>query len=155
MVDPIGPMHPEGAIGEQLDVPSTFVNQVMVLGAQGDEVVEIGEATLLPGPDVVGLTVVDRAITAAPGAASMERTKGGPLAGRCGPVPATDIDGHTARPMHDPLEHGITTEPGQRLVGEVEPIGGLGDRAGVPPPNQRLLIDDDRDVGEVGAPLSR
>ncbi len=155
MVDPIGPMHPEGAIGEQLDVPSTFVDQVMVLGAQGDEVVEIGGATLLPGPDVVGLTVVDRAIAAAPGTASVERSERRPLARGRGSVPATDIDRHAIRTVHDPLEHGVATQPSQCIVGEVQSIGGLGDGAWMAPPNQGGLIDDDGDVGEVGAPLAR
>ena len=45
----------DGAVVVKLKRPPSLVHQVVMFGAQWDEIVEIGSTTLLPGDDVVDL----------------------------------------------------------------------------------------------------
>lgn len=130
-------------------MPSSFVDEMVVLGAEGDEVVEVRQSAGLPGLEVVRLAVTERTVAPAPSAAAVDGAKRRPLAGGCGPISAADVDRYTLGTEHDPLEHGITAEAGDRCIGQVETVGGFGDRGRMAPSLERLLIDDDGDVGKV------
>ena len=45
----------DGAVVVELERPASLVHQMVMLGAQRNEIVEIGAAALLPGDDVVDL----------------------------------------------------------------------------------------------------
>jgi hypothetical protein len=51
----VGTDEDDVAVGVALDAPAAFVNEAVMVGAQGDEVVEVGGATLGPVDDVVGV----------------------------------------------------------------------------------------------------
>jgi hypothetical protein len=46
---------PDGAVGLHLDAQVVVVDEVVVVAAERDEVVEVGTPALLPGPEVVDL----------------------------------------------------------------------------------------------------
>ncbi|MEN9824172.1 MAG: hypothetical protein RLZ04_2598, partial [Actinomycetota bacterium] len=43
----------QGAVGLELEVPATFVGEVVMLHAEREEVVDVGRAALLPRVDVM------------------------------------------------------------------------------------------------------
>ena len=45
----------DGAVVVELERPASLVHQMVMLGAQRNEIVEVGPAALLPGDDVVDL----------------------------------------------------------------------------------------------------
>ena len=88
----------------------------MVVRAERNEVVEIGRPTVLPGADVVGLAVVQWAVTTGPGAGPVNGPDGGPLGRRGRAVAAPDVNRHPRIVEDDPLEHRIAAQPGERAV---------------------------------------
>ena len=56
----VGVVEGDGAVGVQAELPAAFVDVVVVSGAEGEEVVEVGGAALAdPGDDVVDLTITE------------------------------------------------------------------------------------------------
>ena len=51
----VRPGERDGAVFVELERPASLVHQMVVLGAQWNEIVEVGAAALLPGDDVVDL----------------------------------------------------------------------------------------------------
>jgi hypothetical protein len=51
----VRPGERDGAVVVELERPASLVHQVVMLGAQGNEIVEVGSTALLPGDDVVDL----------------------------------------------------------------------------------------------------
>ena len=75
----------------------------MVFAAERDQVVEVGWSTVVPFPDVVGLTPAGPDCAAFEATRVVDRVECGPLGGGSGPVCAANIDWHTAFVQGDSL----------------------------------------------------
>jgi hypothetical protein len=62
-----------GAVGEALGGPAAFVDEVVVFGAQGYEVVEVGGAALIPGFEVVDVAPVVGLVAPVDGAGGVQQ----------------------------------------------------------------------------------
>ena len=63
MVVAVGSPDPEGAVGFEFEPPVPFMSQMVMLGTQREEVVEVGWSAVFPGDHVVDLAVVEPAVT--------------------------------------------------------------------------------------------
>jgi len=62
----IGSVQGDGAVFVRLKRPPSLVNQVVMLGAERDEIVEIGAAAALPRDDVVNLASAESGLAVRP-----------------------------------------------------------------------------------------
>jgi hypothetical protein len=71
----------ELAVGPASEVPSAFVEEVMVTGTQQNEIVDIGEAAISPVVDVVGVAPGGGSVTVGERAPPVAQGEGSPLGG--------------------------------------------------------------------------
>ena len=87
----IGSVQGDGAVFVKLKRPPSLVNQVVMLGAERDEIVEIGAAAALPRDDVVNLASAESGLAVRVSAGAVERGKGPSLSSGGDPGGATDV----------------------------------------------------------------
>lgn len=127
------------------DLPLSFMNLVVVPGAQRDEFVEVGGSAVFPEGDVVDLAVVEGDIT--PGAGGVHSCQGGSLGVAGGTAGSSDIERYSVLGEGDGGDGGITQVATNRLEWEVESVAGVGLGSSVGPRSEGGLVDDKVDVG--------
>ena len=87
----IGSVQGDGAVFVKLKRPPSLVNQVVMLGAQGNEIVEVGSTALLPRDDMVNLAPAESGLAVRVSAGAVERGEGPSLCSGGDPGGATDV----------------------------------------------------------------
>ena len=145
----------EAAVGGEFEVPAAFVGLVVVAGAEGDEVVEVGWSFVFPGLEVVGLAPGDGSFAVGPGAGGVDGFEGGPLGGAGGASFAAEVDGDVVIVEEDGSEDGVAGEAVEGGVGEAGSLGGFAGGVGVGAVCCGFCVDDDDDGGSsLGAAVA-
>jgi len=123
----------------------------MMLPAQRNEVAEVGRTSVFPFVYVMKLAPREWSVAAIPSASSVNGAGRLPLSVGCGPIPTTHIDGHTSLIQHDPLDHSVAGDAGDRLGWQRPAIDGFPHGIGVAAAHERLPVDDHADVTAPGS----
>ena len=136
VVGAVGSVEADRAVGLQGELPASFVDEVVVFGAQRQQVVEVGEAESFPGDDVVDLAVVERDVAVGVGAGAVHRPQGSAL----GPVGdslfAPDGECFAVGAEHDGDDGGFAAQPPDGVDRQRDTVRGLTDAVGVEPVDQ-------------------
>ncbi len=108
----VGLPDPQGAIGFEFDLPSAFVNQMMVTATQRNQIVQISWSAVFPLHDVMNLAPIKRTITTIPTTPRIHDSEGEPLSIGGRPVPPPNRQGDPVGADNESLHISVTTQTG-------------------------------------------
>jgi hypothetical protein len=133
-------------VGRQLHGQSALVDRVMMPTTQRNHIAEVGAAAVIPFVNVMGLTPRQRTITPCPGAATVQDSQTLPLGIGSRAMPTTHINGDVMLVDHDPLQHGVAGQTGDRFWWQRCPAGGFPQRILVHTTSEGVGVDHHTDM---------
>ncbi len=127
--------------------PVVVVHEVVVLAADGDEHLEVGEAVVVPLDGVMDLAVGVRHTAPGDCAVVVDRGKGTPLIRCCRARFAPDVERNRVAAEQHGDDPGVARQPPDGCRCERLPVVVVVDGAGVEPVAQRVVVDVDDDLG--------